>query len=88
MEELNRVSKSKALVLQKSLHVSGILTLPGTAGSRDGHVTSNLRGPRNDWGRHWRRKGKDLSLATICTNIVLVGSELSAFSRDTLKILL
>lgn len=51
-------------------------------------MASDLRGTRKKWGckSQWRRKGQ--SRATICTDIVLVGPELSTFSCDALEILL
>lgn len=51
-------------------------------------MASDLRGTRKKWGckRQWRRKGQ--SRATVCTDIVLVGPELSTLSRDALEILL
>lgn len=51
-------------------------------------MSTNLIGTRNDWGCQWRRQTNQLSRATISTNIVFIGSELTTFSGDTLEILL
>lgn len=51
-------------------------------------MASNLRGTRNKGRRHERRKGKKLSWSTVCTDIVLVGTELTTLSGDALQILL
>lgn len=66
------------------------LTLPRAA-DPGRKMTSDLRSPREDRRRHGqgRSEGEDSSSrAAISTNVVLVGSELSAFARDTLQILL
>jgi hypothetical protein len=54
-------------------------------------VTSDLGCSRKEWrwDTQWRRKRENLGRrATVRTNVVLVGSELSAFSRDSLEIFL
>jgi hypothetical protein len=72
-----------------SIPSTGMITLPCSTSSTGGRkVASNHRSSRNKWGWHWRRKSKNLSLATICTDIVLVGSELPTLRGDSLEILL
>ena len=51
-------------------------------------MTSDLRGSRNDRRWHWRRERNNITSGTVSSNIVLVGSELSSFGRDSLEILL
>jgi hypothetical protein len=76
-------------IAKGSIPSAGMITLPCTTSSTSGReVTSNHRSSRNKWGRHWRRESKNLSLATICTDIVLVSSELSTLRGDSLEILL
>lgn len=62
------------------------LTLPRAADPRR-EMAGNLRSSRDNRRCHsqGRSKGEDSSSRTaISANIVLVGSELSAFARDTL----
>ncbi len=72
------------------LPVDRLVSLPGTtAASRAcGKVTSDLGCTRQKWrgNGHWRRQSNDT--ASICTDIILVGAELSTFSCDTLEIFL
>lgn len=68
-----------------------ILSLPrtDTRGTRcGGEMAGDLRSTRDERRWHLWRNGKDISWSTICTNVVLVGSELAAFSGDPLEILL
>jgi hypothetical protein len=51
-------------------------------------MAGNLGGPGNERSWHLWRKGKNINRGTVCTNVVLVGSELTAFCGDTLEILL
>jgi hypothetical protein len=51
-------------------------------------VAIDLNGTRTDWCHGWRRESKNISGGAVSANIVLVGSELTAFSGDTLQVLL
>jgi hypothetical protein len=73
-----------------SLPVEVTLTLPSTANSRR-EMTSDLRGTREQWRgdcQGWREGEHISSRAAISTNIVLIGSKLSALGSDTLEVLL
>jgi hypothetical protein len=49
----------------------------------------DLSGARTkNWRRNRRRESSDVSRSAIRTNVVLVGSELAAFSGDSLQVLL
>ena len=65
-----------------------MLALPGTTVTPGWEVASDLGGTRKKWrgNSQWRRKSENT--ATVCANIVLVGSELSTLSGDALEILL
>ena len=67
-----------------------MLTLPGTAAAcrTTREVSSDLRGTRKEWRGNGQRRGQSKNTAAICTDVVLVGSELSTLSCDALEILL
>ena len=66
-----------------------MLALPRTTGSRRRELTMDHGGTiTTDWGQNRGGESSDVSWSTICTNIVLVGSELTAFGGDTLQVLL
>lgn len=65
-----------------------MFTLPRSAGSRNRKMASNLRCTRQYRRWHWRSESNALCRNTISTNIVLLSTELAAFSGDTLEVLL
>jgi hypothetical protein len=70
---------------------NNIFSLPGaTAGSPRCHrqMTANLRSPGNERRWHGRREGKKFRRGAVSTDVILVGSELTAFGSDTLEVLL
>ena len=67
------------------------VTLPGSTGPGSRKVTSNLISSRKErrWsGRQWWRKRQDVGSCTICTNVILLSSELSTFCSNSFEILL
>lgn len=72
------------------LLVDGMLSLPGTTAAcrTAGEVASDLGSTRKEWRGNGQRRRQGENTATICTDVVLVGSELSTLSCDTLEILL
>jgi hypothetical protein len=67
-----------------------MLTLPGTAAAcgTTGEVSSDLRGTWKQWRGNGQRRRQSQNTAAVCTDVVLVGSELSTLSCDALEILL
>lgn len=74
----------------ENLPIDRRLTLPGTTAATrtGGEVASDLRGTRKErrCDCQWRRQSK--STAAIRADVVLVGSELTTLSCDTLEVLL
>lgn len=73
-----------------TLPVDVTLTLPSTADSRR-EMTSDLSGAREHWRgdcQGWRKGEHISSRAAISTDVVLIGSKLSALGGDTLEVLL
>lgn len=75
----------------RNLPVDRVFALPRATGSGRGtEVTRELSGTATSWRQDldWGRQRKKISGGTICTNIVLVGSELTTFRGDSLEVLL
>ena len=51
-------------------------------------MTGDLRGTRKNWRGNAQRRSQGKNATTICTNVVLISSKLSALSGDTLEVLL
>jgi hypothetical protein len=61
--------------------------LPGSTGSSClWHVASHLCNPRENWRWHWWGEGGNIG--SVGSNVILVGSELTTFSGDTLQVFL
>jgi len=79
------------VVIGKVRCLPNIFSLPGTTARSTrcgGEMTGNLGGPRDERSWHLWRKSKNINRGTVCTDIVLVSSELAAFCGDSLEILL
>lgn len=72
-----------------------LLSLPRTSATSHGEMARNGRkmagklvGSGNESRWHTRRKGKKLGRCTVCSDVILVGSELTALCCDTLEVFL
>jgi hypothetical protein len=67
-----------------------MLTIPGTAAASrtGGKVASDLRGTWKKWRGNSQRRRQGKNTATVCTDVVFVGSKLSTLSCNALEILL